>query len=114
MINVTEIAEKVYMIDDQLYSIPQAGSVYFLDEDKKALVDTGPATSSGVVIEGIKRVGRKPEDISYIIVTHIHLDHSGGVGRLIKSIPGADVIVHHRAVKHVINPEKLIKSAAEA
>ncbi len=114
MVNVVEAAENIYMIDDQLYSIPQAGSVFFLDEDKKALVDTGPATSAETVIEGIKRVGSKPEDISYIIVTHIHLDHSGGVGRLLKSMPKAIVVVHDRAVKHIVNPDRLVKSALEA
>jgi glyoxylase-like metal-dependent hydrolase (beta-lactamase superfamily II) len=114
MVNIVEAAENIYMIDDQLYSIPQAGSVYFLDEDRKALIDTGPATSSGVVLEGIKRIGRKPEDISYVIITHIHLDHSGGVGTLLKSMPKAEVVVHNRAVKHVVNPDKLVQSALEA
>ena len=51
--NVSEIAENIYMIDIQLYSIPKFGSVYFLNEDKKVLVDTGPTTSSRVVLEGI-------------------------------------------------------------
>ena len=114
MVNVTEVAEKVYMIDDQLYSIPKSGSVYFLDEDKTALVDAGPATSSDVVIEGIRKIGRKPEDIAYLVVTHIHLDHSGGVGTLLGSMPSAQELVHHRAVRYVINPERLISSVIEA
>jgi glyoxylase-like metal-dependent hydrolase (beta-lactamase superfamily II) len=114
MVNVTEAAKNVYEIDDRLYGIPRAGSVYFLDEDKTALVDTGPATSSETIINGIKQIGRNPADISYIIVTHIHLDHSGGVGTLLKSMPKAQVVVHNRAARHVISPEKLVKSAAEA
>ncbi|MFC1958446.1 MBL fold metallo-hydrolase [Chloroflexota bacterium] len=114
MANVAEVAENIYMIDDQLYSIPKSGSVYFLDEDKKALVDTGPATSSEVVIEGIKQIGKKPEDVAYLIITHIHLDHGGGAGTLLKSMPKAQVVVHNRAVKHVINPERLVSSVIEA
>jgi len=114
MANVVEVAENIYMIDDRLYSIPQAGSVYFLDEDRKALVDTGPATSSQTVIEGIRQIGRKPADISYIIISHIHLDHSGGVGTLLESMPQAEVVAHHKAVKHIVNPDKLVKSALEA
>jgi glyoxylase-like metal-dependent hydrolase (beta-lactamase superfamily II) len=114
MINIVEVAQNVYMIDDHLHAIPQAGSVYFLDEDKKALIDTGPSTSSEFVIKGIKQIGRKPGDISYIIITHIHLDHSGGAGTLLKSMPEAEVVVHSRAVKHVIDPERLVKSALEA
>ena len=114
MANVTEVAEKIYMIDAQLYSIPRFGSVYFLDEDKKALIDTGPATSSEVVIEGIKQIGRRPEDVAYLIVTHIHLDHAGGAGTLLKNMPEAQVIAHYRAVRYVINPERLISSVIEA
>lgn len=114
MANVAEVAENIYMIDDQLYSIPKSGSVYFLDEDKKALVDTGPTTSSEVVIEGIKQIGNKPEEVAYLIITHIHLDHGGGAGTLLKSMPKAQVVVHNRAVKHVINPERLVSSVIEA
>lgn len=114
MVSVTEVAENIYMIDDQLYSIPEFGSVYFLGEDKKALVDTGPATSSEVVLEGIKQIGHKPEDIDYLIITHIHLDHGGGAGTLLQSMPDARIVVHNRAVRHVINPEMLIRSVIEA
>ena len=114
MANVAEVANNIYMIDDQLYSIPQYGSVYFLDEDKKTLVDTGPATSSEIVIEGIKQIGNKPADVAYLIITHIHLDHSGGAGTLLKNMPKAQVIIHNRAAKHVINPGRLVHSVIEA
>ena len=114
MANVAEVAENIYMIDDQLYSVPKYGSVYFLDEDKKTLVDTGPATSSEIVIEGIKQIGNKPADVAYLIITHIHLDHSGGAGTLLKNMPKAQVIIHNRAAKHVINPGRLVHSVIEA
>ena len=114
MVSVVEVAENIYMIDDLLYSIPKCGSVYFLDEDKKALVDTGPTTSSEVVIEGIKQIGNKPEDVAYLIITHIHLDHGGGTGTLLKSMPKAQVLVHNRVVKHVSKPERLVSSVIEA
>lgn len=114
MVNVAEVAENIYMIDDQLYSIPKFGSVYFLNENKKTLVDTGPKTSSEVIIEGIKQIGHKPQEVAYLIITHIHLDHGGGAGTLLKTMSKAQVIVHHRAVKHVINPERLVSSVIEA
>ena len=114
MVDVAEVAENIYNIDDQLYSIPGFGSVYFLVEDKKALIDTGPTTSSQVVIDGIKQLGCSPEEIDYLIITHIHLDHGGGAGTLLTSMPRAQVVVHHRAVRHVINPTILIRSVIEA
>jgi glyoxylase-like metal-dependent hydrolase (beta-lactamase superfamily II) len=114
MVHPAEIAEKIYMIDDQLYSIPQYGSVYLLNEEKKALVDSGPSTSAGVVLDGIRESGVSPEDIDYLTVTHIHSDHDGGVGLPIKNMPKAQVLVHHRRAKHLIGPSKLVSSALAA
>ncbi|MFC1978117.1 MBL fold metallo-hydrolase [Chloroflexota bacterium] len=114
MVHPAEVAENVYMIDDQLYSIPQHGSVYLLNEEKKALIDSGPTTSASVVLDGIRESGVRPEDIDYLIVTHIHLDHGGGAGLLIKNMPKAQVLVHHRAARHLIDPTKLVSSALAA
>ena len=96
MAHPVEVAENVSMIDDQLYSVPQHGSVYLLNEEKKALIDSGPVTSARVVLDGIRESGVRPEDIDYLIVTHIHLDHGGGAGVLLKNMPKARVVVHHR------------------
>jgi glyoxylase-like metal-dependent hydrolase (beta-lactamase superfamily II) len=114
MTEIKEVAANVYSIDDDLYSIPYAGSVYFLAEDYKALIDTGPSTSSAAVLEGIKALGFKSEEVDYLVITHIHLDHSGGAGTILKSMPRARVVAHHRAVKHLVDPAKLIVSAGDA
>jgi glyoxylase-like metal-dependent hydrolase (beta-lactamase superfamily II) len=113
LVDIKEIAENIYLIDDQLYSIPGWGSVYLVNEEKKALIDTGPAASVGVVLDGMKRVGVKAGDIDYIVVTHVHLDHSGGAGVLVRKMPRAQVLVHHRGAKHLVNPAKLISSTLE-
>ena len=114
MVDIKEVAEDIYLIDNQLYSIPKWGSVYLVNEAKKALIDTGPTTSSKAVLEGIKRVGVSPEDIDYLIVTHIHLDHAGGVGTLLKYMPQARVVVHHKGARHLVNPVRLVDSVREA
>ncbi|MCL0094754.1 MBL fold metallo-hydrolase [Dehalococcoidales bacterium] len=113
MVDISEIAENIYLIDDYLYSIPRYGCVYLINEEKKALIDTGPTTSVSAVLDGIKRVGVRPEDIAYIIVTHIHLDHAGGAGVLAKDMPHAQVLVHHKGARHLVNPAKLISSVIE-
>ena len=112
MVDIKEVAENIFLIDNELYSIPKWGSVYLINEEKKALVDTGPATSVNAVLNGIKKTGIDPEDIDYVIVTHIHLDHAGGAGELIKYMPRAQVIVHDKGARHLINPERLVKSFA--
>jgi len=78
MVDIKEVAENIFLIDNLLYGIPKWGSVYLINEEKKALVDTGPATSISTVLEGIKKLGVDPAEINYVIATHIHLDHAGG------------------------------------
>jgi len=114
MAEVKEVGTNVFAIDDELYSIHGAGTVYFLTGEQKALVDCGPATSLKPVSDGIEHLGYDIRDLDYIIVTHIHLDHSGGVGTLLKLTPGAKVIAHQKAAKHLVDPSKLIISAIGA
>jgi glyoxylase-like metal-dependent hydrolase (beta-lactamase superfamily II) len=114
MVDICEVAENVYMIDNQLFNIPKWGSVYLLNEDDKALIEAGPTTSAPVVLDGIKKIGLKPKDITYIIVTHIHLDHAGGAGVLAQAMPRAQVIVHHKGARHLVNPTRLVESAIDA
>jgi glyoxylase-like metal-dependent hydrolase (beta-lactamase superfamily II) len=110
MVDITEVAQNIYMIDNQLYSMPKWGSTYLIKEERKALVDPGPSTSVSRVLEGISEIGVSLEDIDYIIVTHIHLDHAGGVGILIKDMPQAQVLVHHKGARHLVNPARLVSS----
>jgi glyoxylase-like metal-dependent hydrolase (beta-lactamase superfamily II) len=114
MTNIKEVSTGIFLIDDNLYSIPGSGSVYLLVGDKKALIDTGPATSADVILEGIHQLGIGVEDVDYIIITHIHLDHGGGVGTLLKNMPQAKVLAHYKATKHLIDPSRLVASTIEA
>jgi glyoxylase-like metal-dependent hydrolase (beta-lactamase superfamily II) len=114
MVDIREVAEKIYLIDNKLYSIPKWGSVYLINEERKALIDPGPTTSANAVLEGIRKAGVRPEDIDYLIATHIHLDHAGGVGVLVKNMPHARVVVHHKGAKHLANPAKLVDSVRAA
>jgi glyoxylase-like metal-dependent hydrolase (beta-lactamase superfamily II) len=114
MVDVSEVAKNIYMIDNRLFSIPRWGSVYLINETKKALVESGPTTSVAVVLDGIRELGVRPEDIAYIIVTHVHLDHAGGAGVLARHMPQAQVVVHHKGARHLTNPARLVASATEA
>jgi len=113
MAYIEEVAENIYLIDDNLYSIPRWGAVYLINEERKALIDSGPTTSASAVIDGIKRAGISPEDIDYIIPTHVHLDHGGGAGFLLRYMPKAQVIVHHKGARHLMNPTRLIHAVIE-
>lgn len=114
MVDSNEVAENIYLIDNQLYSIPGMGAVYLINEEKKALVDVGPAASVNIVLDGIRRFGVKPEAIDYIIITHIHLDHGGGTGLILSYMPQAKVVVHHKGAWHMAHPARLVQGMREA
>ncbi len=85
-----------------------------LGGEKKALVDTGVSYSKEKIVGGLKERGIDPGDISYLLLTHIHMDHAGAAGYLIEELPEARVVVHKAGAKHLIDPSRLIRSVKEA
>jgi glyoxylase-like metal-dependent hydrolase (beta-lactamase superfamily II) len=80
--------------------------------DGLALVDPGPASTIERLRLALAAQGRALKDVGTILLTHIHLDHSGGVGVLVRENPRLQVYVHERGAPHVIDPAKLIGSAS--
>ena len=74
-------------------------------DDCTLLVDPGPLSSIPVLLKGLERLGITRLD--YILLTHIHIDHAGGTGKLLKYFPEARVICHPDGIKHLVNPDKL-------
>lgn len=77
-----------------------------------ALVETGSQSSVPAVRDALEHEGVGPADLRWIIVTHIHLDHAGGVGDLAQAFPNATVVVHERGARHLVDPSRLVDSAA--
>jgi glyoxylase-like metal-dependent hydrolase (beta-lactamase superfamily II) len=107
----TKVSDRVYMLDT--YALGQAGTVgaYLVKGPKPALVDCGYASSYESVLSGLAEAGVMPTDVRYLIPTHVHLDHAGAAGRLIKEMPNAEVIAHERSVPHLVDPTRLIESS---
>jgi len=80
---------------------------YVLKARKVALIDVGPSVSIENLLSGLAELNINPTDISYIFATHIHIDHAGGIGKAIKQMPNAMVVVHERGRRHLIAPAKL-------
>jgi glyoxylase-like metal-dependent hydrolase (beta-lactamase superfamily II) len=99
-------------IDTRMAGRTKVTSAYLVSAHEPALVETGPTTSSDAVVAGLESLGLGPEDLAHIVVTHIHLDHAGGVGRLAARFPQATVWVHERGARHLVDPTKLVASAA--
>ena len=92
MMENRKVTDSIYLIDAKVFGIPDFTSAYLIVGEELALVETGPAKSAPLIMEGIRRVGVDPRDISYLIVTHVHLDHGGGAGTLVKEMPRARVV----------------------
>jgi glyoxylase-like metal-dependent hydrolase (beta-lactamase superfamily II) len=76
---------------------------------RAALIDTGTNHSVPVVLEALRQKGIRPEQVDYVILTHIHLDHAGGAGLFMRNFPNATLAVHPRGARHMIDPGKLIE-----
>jgi glyoxylase-like metal-dependent hydrolase (beta-lactamase superfamily II) len=76
-----------------------------------ALIDPGPATTIGNLTTSLEAKGIRFADVRQILITHIHLDHAGAVGRILEQHPHIDVIVHGRGAPHLVDPSKLLASA---
>jgi glyoxylase-like metal-dependent hydrolase (beta-lactamase superfamily II) len=77
-----------------------------------ALVDPGPSSSLTGLQAGLTSAGIALRDVTAILLTHIHLDHAGAVGTLVRQHPHLRVYVHAKGAPHMVNPEKLLSSAA--
>ncbi len=86
-------------------------SGYLIAAPRPALVDAGAARSVPVWLDTLANVGVPPADVAYIIVTHIHLDHAGGVGILLRHLSNAQVVVHQHGARHLVDPSRLVASA---
>ncbi|MEM3701064.1 MAG: MBL fold metallo-hydrolase, partial [Candidatus Bathyarchaeia archaeon] len=105
--SVVKIDEHMFMIDVEAAGIRNFVASYVVKGESVAIIETGPASSIQNLLNGLSKLGIKSDDVSYIAVSHIHLDHGGGVGALVKHLPKAKVLVHQRGVPHLANPEKL-------
>jgi glyoxylase-like metal-dependent hydrolase (beta-lactamase superfamily II) len=81
------------------------------DGDDVALVESGPASTTAALLDGMRAAGVDPARVTKILVTHIHLDHSGGAGALLAHCPRATVHVHPLGAPHLVDPSKLLASA---
>ena len=87
---------------------PQMAACYLLETGSAvAVVETGNAASADRILKVLKSRGRRPEEISHVIVTHVHLDHAGGAGTLIQRLPQATLVAHPYGARHLIDPSKL-------
>ena len=105
-----EVARGIKAIDTFYGGRERYTAAYLIEANEPAIVETGPTTSFEPVVAGLERLGIGPADLAHIAVTHIHLDHAGGVGRIAERFPNATVWVHERGARHLADPTRLVAS----
>jgi len=108
---ITDIGHEVYQIDTQMAGYRGITAGYLIRSDRPCLVETGTAGSVPVVAGALSALGVSAGDLATVVVTHIHLDHAGGVGDIARRYPNAEVVVHELGAWHLADPSRLMASA---
>ncbi len=108
----TRIAEGVLELDTLLGGWERVTAGYLIEGDAPVLVETGSQSSVPSLLAHLDRLGLGPGDLAGVVVTHIHLDHAGGVGDVARAFPEATVYVHPEGARHLVDPSRLVDSAA--
>lgn len=112
-LSVKDTGNDIYQIE--LVESKETGrsTGYFINSEEKTLVEVGASLSVPHILKSLDTLDIAYDEIRYVIVTHIHLDHSGGAGLLMKYLPQAKIIVHPKGARHLIDPSRLIASAKQ-
>jgi glyoxylase-like metal-dependent hydrolase (beta-lactamase superfamily II) len=103
-----KVGPSTYLIDSRFLGLGKLAAVYYLDAERPAIIETSGSLCAQRILEILEDAGI--DTLAYIIVSHIHLDHAGGVGDFHERFPDAQVVVHPRGARHLADPERLHRS----
>jgi len=106
-ISTREYAGGVTVIDADFHREHMAACYMMEAGSEVAFIETGTNSSTPRLMKVLEHRGWQPEDVTYVIITHVHLDHAGGAGSLMQILPNATLLAHPYAARHMIDPSKL-------
>lgn len=99
---------------DSGYERPFYDAIHLIVHDSRAaVIDTGVNRSVPRVLGVLDQLGIPRQNVDFVILTHIHLDHAGGAGLLMRELPAAQLVVHPRGSRHMADPSKLVSAVYE-
>jgi glyoxylase-like metal-dependent hydrolase (beta-lactamase superfamily II) len=110
--SVTRISPGILEIDTLLGGWERMTAGYLIEGERPVLVETGSQSSIDTLLGALDALGVGAPDLAGVAVTHIHLDHAGGVGDVARAFPNASVYVHAKGARHLVDPSRLVDSAA--
>jgi glyoxylase-like metal-dependent hydrolase (beta-lactamase superfamily II) len=84
-----------------------------VEDSRAAFIDVGTNFAAPRLMAALQARGLEADDVDYVIVTHVHLDHAGGAGEMMRRLPRAKLVVHPRGARHMIDPSALVAGASE-
>ena len=105
------IGDDIYRVDAGLHRDDMVACYLIRSNGHIALVDTGTARTAPTLLGLIDDLGLTPQDVDYVIPTHVHLDHAGGAGALMRLCPNAKLVIHPKGATHMIDPSKITAGA---
>ena len=110
---IEDLGEGVGCIDTGYARTGLAASYVLQDHGEVAIVETGTARALPRILAALDTAGVARESVRYVIPTHVHLDHAGGAGALLAQCPNAELLVHPRGLRHLVDPARLVAGAVE-
>ena len=109
--HATPLGHGIWVIDTG-YQRPQFDAAYLMvEQGRAAFIDTGTSLALPRLLAALDAAGVARDAVDWVIPTHVHLDHAGGAGALMAELPAAQLLVHPRGARHLINPTVLLASA---
>jgi glyoxylase-like metal-dependent hydrolase (beta-lactamase superfamily II) len=108
----TDLPNGVVAIDTEFVRPRNDASHLIIEGSRAAFIDTGANDGVPLLLDALENRDIDVGDVDYVFLTHVHLDHAGGAGLLMQSLPNARCVIHPRGASHMIDPAKLIAGAA--
>ena len=105
---VEDLGEGIYCVDACYIHSGVACCYLVIEGGEVAIIETGTAHSADGIADALAYLAVPNDAVRYIIPTHVHLDHAGGAGVLMQRYPDAELVVHPRGARHMIDPTKLV------
>lgn len=110
---ITDFAAGISAIDTEYVRPMMDASHLIVNGGHAAFVDTGTSRSVPLLLAALAVKGLSPEDVDYVLVTHVHLDHAGGAGELMTALPRATAVLHPRGARHLVDPSRLVQGSVQ-
>lgn len=106
--HITDFPDGISAVDTEYVRPLLDASHLIVHQGRAAFVDTGTSHSVPLLLAALEEKGLGPEQVDFVLVTHVHLDHAGGAGQLMAALPNATAVLHPRGAAHMADPARLV------